>query len=71
NGAWVAAATAGEGSEELRERLGGYRFRLPGSAAESLTRRVADLLMEIAPDEQGPVPDENEVPELLRPPGDG
>lgn len=71
DGTWVSAEAEGEGSDELRQRFEGYRFRLPTPAAESLTRRVSDLLTEIAPDEQGPTPDEGAVPELLRPPGDG
>lgn len=72
-GGWVRARAehtdSPEEAEALNERFAGFEFRLPASTIESLTRRRSDLLEEVAP-EAGPALPGDDVPELLRPPGD-
>ena len=51
---WAFAAAEGPGSQEINDRFGPFRFRLPLGAIESLTRRPSDLLEEFAPQEAGP-----------------
>lgn len=68
-GGWVTATAEGEGAWPHMERFAGRSFRLPGATIESLTRRIEHLLREVPRSEQGPGFDD-EVPPLLRPPGD-
>ncbi len=70
NGGWVTASAAGEGTDDLKKRFNGWRFRLPTPTIQNLTKRPSDLLTETESGPQGPdLPDE--APPLLRPPGDG
>jgi len=70
-GAWVEASASGEGADAYADRFARWSFRLPASAAESLSRHPSDLLRPVETDEAGPAAPDDGVPELLRPPGDG
>lgn len=57
---WVRTHAQGEGTDDVFEKFGDRRVKLPAGTIEALTRKPSELIMTQATDEVGPSPAPNE-----------